>query len=85
MRAIKALPGQVLLVQCHGRDYHFQLSSRDETERWATNLVQLCHAAGHEVPGFTVLPREGEDGSVLKRGKSSRASSVGGGAQSAAG
>ena len=55
IRAIKALPGGVLLLECATRDYHFQLSSADETERWATNLVQLAEAAGHHVPGFMVM------------------------------
>ena len=59
INAIKALPGDVLLLECTARDYQFQLSSRDETERWATNLVQLAEAAGHHVPGYMVLAPAG--------------------------
>ena len=56
MEVVKVLPGNVLQVRCHSRDYHFHLGSREESERWATNLVALCAAAGHSVTGFMVVP-----------------------------
>ena len=59
MQSIKALTGDVLEVKVATRDYLFQLSSREECERWATNLVQLAAAAGHHVPGFIVVPEAG--------------------------
>ena len=61
MTAIKALPGDVLQLACKERDFYFQLSSRDETTRWATNLVTLALEAGHVIPGYMVVqPAEGD-------------------------
>ena len=62
MRWVKALDNDVLEVQCQKRAYAFQLGSREECERWATNLVALAAAAGHEVPGFVVVAEDEPDG-----------------------
>ena len=52
MVSIRALSGDMLQVKTAKRDYLFQLSSRDDCERWATNLVTLAAGAGYAVPGF---------------------------------
>lgn len=61
--AIKALPGDVLQLACNERDYHFHLSSREETALWAANLVMLALEAGYVVPGYMVVqpPEEASD------------------------
>ena len=61
MRAIRALPDNVLLLACKQRDYSFQLSSNEETTRWATNLVTLALDAGCIVPGFILMPPSDDD------------------------
>ena len=45
-----------LYLKCAKRDYYFQLHSAEECEMWATNVVQLANCAGHEVPGYVVMP-----------------------------
>ena len=63
MRSIKALAGDVLEVRVEGkgekpRDHLFQMSTREECERWAANLVALAAAAGTRVPGYIVMPEQ---------------------------
>ena len=82
MESIKANANDALEVQCKARAYTFQLSSRDECERWATNLVALAAAAGYEVPGFLApepvsaadVSSEQRDGQSPARGSSVAAS-----------
>lgn len=50
-----------LLLKCRSRDYLFQMSCRDECERWASNIVQLAGAAGHTVPGYAVITDDDDD------------------------
>lgn len=74
MTAIRALPGDILQVACKARDYHFQLSSREDTVRWATNLVTLALEAGYDVPGTMILPPEdAEDEAVAAESASADA------------
>ena len=55
----------MLEITCTTRSYLFQLSSRYESERWATNLVHLASEAGHAVPGLIVEPAP-EDDEILQ-------------------
>ena len=59
MRAIRALPDRCCAA-CKQRDYNFQLSSNEETTRWATNLV-ASRRRGLHVPGFMVMPPPDDD------------------------
>ena len=52
----------MLQIACTTRAYQFQLSSREETVRWATNLVTLALEAGCAVPGTMVLPPDADEG-----------------------
>jgi len=66
MRMIKALINDQLLITCKARTYIFQLGSREEAGRWATNLVQLAADVGRRVPGFVVVAkRSGNDDDAL--------------------
>lgn len=60
MTMIKALSGNFLQICDTARRSHlFQLSSREESERWAINLVALAATAGYAVPGCIVAVDSG--------------------------
>ena len=62
MECIKVLLDHQLFIKCKSRWYIFKLGSRDDAERWATNLVQLAADSGCLVPGSIVLPPEESEG-----------------------
>ena len=62
METITAQLNDRLVIRCRTRSYVFQLGSREEVERWATNLVHLAADAGYHVDGFLDMPHQEEDG-----------------------